>query len=84
MKEYYGKQLERISKAAARKRYEAGKCVYIAACNINPEGIMPAVLLSKQTAENEPFDKMVNYFSAYNCINAETGKYPAFYLKMEG
>ena len=27
------------------------------------------------------FDKMVNNFTYYNCVNSETGRYPAFYVE---
>ncbi len=72
----------RISKARARKLHEEGKEVTIHPCNLSPEsswGYPPH--LSWEPERN--FDELVNNFEYYNCANSETGRYAAFYAKLE-
>lgn len=86
---------KRISKTAARKLYNAGKTIRICACNFSPVNIWGAYSdaspdkytnvsndgFNTTVARNKEFDTVVNAFTFYNCINSETGKYPAFYVK---
>lgn len=86
----------RISKAAARKLYNAGETVRICAVKMLPVNIWGAYTdassadftivssdgFNTTVARNKDFETVVNAFQAYNC-NAKTGKYAAFY-KMEG
>ena len=83
----------RISKAAARKLYNENKAIYLCAVNINPT--FGAIKAARETwyktivndgfvsvvPRNDSFDCLCNAFSFYNCINSETGKYIAFYVK---
>lgn len=71
----------RISKATARKMYNAGMRVYLDACNLNPCGTMGAVLVDIRGECSRGFDSLVNEFTALNCINSETGKYIAYYAE---
>lgn len=71
----------RISKAAARKLYNAGQIVYFCAVNMRPGAPSnPEIAQRLDPANPEPFEKRVNAFEYYNCSN-ETGKYTAFYVK---
>lgn len=73
---------KRISKAAARRRYDAGEPVYFCPVNLNPES--PWGLLYGPISTSEPFEKHVNAFEWYNCTSNETGRYTAFYVRREG
>lgn len=66
----------RISKTRAKKLFASGKRIYACACNLRPEISMVPV------AEKEDlFEQFENAFCFYNCTNAETGKYPAYYAR---
>lgn len=86
-----GKSYARISKAAARKAYIAGRDIIVCAVNMNPFHPwwnMGAVLNRKnreefvrdETGVINDFNNLVNSYEFYNCINSETGKYAAFYM----
>lgn len=72
----------RISKAKARKLYNAGQIVYFCPVNLRP-GTPWHNECAQQLNSVDPytFEQLVNAFTAYNCINSETGKYIAFYQK---
>ena len=94
--DHNGVNYVRVSKATARKAYAAGKTVYLQSCNLRLFSwfVSPAAL-NRKSAESDPidgvnentvvkyFDKFVNSFEYYNCINSETGKYAAFYMEDE-
>lgn len=69
----------RISKARARKDFDAGKPVYFCPVNLRPGKPYYPEIGFFDTGEN--FDKSVLAFEFYNCINSETGKYTAFYTR---
>lgn len=72
----------RISKAAARKLYNAGQIVYFCAVNMRPGApLNPECGVQLDPADPEPFENRVNAFEFYNCADCETGKYTAFYVK---
>lgn len=72
----------RISKAAARKLYNAGQIVYFCAVNMRPGApLNPECGVQLDPAYPEPFENRVNAFEFYNCADCETGKYTAFYVK---
>lgn len=81
-----GKTYKRINKTTAKCLYAAGETLYIQSCNLLPFSYWthPAVI-NKERLENDltTFDKFVNAFEYYNCINSETGKYAAFYIAAE-
>ena len=75
----------RISKAAARKEFNAGNDVYIMPVNMSPVNAWFLPYCANKFAwytESNSFDSIVNAFEFYNCNNNEMGKYAAFY-KME-
>lgn len=73
---------KRITKHAARKRFNNCESCYMLPCKMNPGNIwMKPVPVPVYDGHNS-FDKIVNAFEYYNCSNA-TGNYTAFYVKME-
>ena len=78
----------RISKREAERRYNAGKTIRFCACKLSPVNIWGCFCdccredVSSIVARNREFETVVNAFRFYNC-NGETGRYPAFYVKME-
>lgn len=84
----------RITRKEARKRYNAGEVARLCAVKLSPvnmwgcfadccrEALSPIAEDGFNTvvARSREFDTVVNAFTFYNC-NAETGRYPAFYVK---
>lgn len=68
----------RISKAYARRHYNAGNDLYFCPVNLNPES--PWGLLYEPGDRSISFDVHVSLFEAYNCTSTETGRYTAFYI----
>ncbi len=69
---------ERITKVAARKLFNSGEKIYICACNLRPGSPwFPEIQVDNSICRD--FEKVVNDFTFYNCINNETGKYPSYY-----
>ena len=89
-----GKTWERITKKQARVAYNNGEDVLFCPVNMRPFGVRlwsvkinisqdtDIGILDKWTKENS-FDRAVNNFEYYNCINSETGYYTAFYLSVK-
>ena len=77
----YGR-IQRITKRVARKMYDDGMDIIIAAHKLNPESpfCVGCYITKELDGEIIPFDKAVNYYEIYNC-NSETGYYAAFYIK---
>lgn len=78
-----GFTFERVDKKTARRAYNNGLSVLWCPCNLNP--VSPwgvAMKINKNDAGNvgRTFETVLDYFTAYNCTNAETGKYAAFYI----
>lgn len=71
--------MEKMNKAAARKMWNEGKEFWITAYNLRPE--CGLVIDPKRIASefDGDFDRFVNMFAFYHCVNNETGKYPAYY-----
>lgn len=69
----------RISKQAAKKRYEAQQHVIIIPCKCVP-GNAWSIGNRMYNVGGRTFDQYVNEWSYYNC-NSELGRYPAFYVK---
>lgn len=85
MKQYNFKGLKRVTKTTAKKLYNAGLDVLFIPCNLSPVspwglGIWQNINLLGQY---DSFEKLCNYYEFYNCMDAETGKYIAFYIKEE-
>lgn len=84
----------RITKAEARKRYNAGEKIRLVSCKYRPDNVWGAYAdvdkesymqvsydgFNTTVARNRQFDTVVQAFTYYNCSN-ETGRYPAFYVK---
>lgn len=73
---------KRISKAAARKVYNAGGEIYMCPVKLAPGGFWRPECSASGAAEYAGrFDSLVNAFEFYNCYDARTGEYTAFYIK---
>lgn len=70
---------EKINKSRARKEFDTGHPIWIAACHLRPE---TGIRLNSDCYKNlgQDFDKIINAFQYYNCNN-DTGYYPAYYLE---
>lgn len=76
-----GKTWHRVTKKAAERLYNDGEYIIIAPCNIRPELYGSIEHNAGPAAEyNDRFNNIVAAFTWYNCINSETGRYPAFYI----
>ena len=85
MRQIVTKNWTRISKAKARKLYNAGEDILVVPCKVHPEnqhGI--GVTISISYWEHQTFEKFLNEFCWYNCNYNELGKYPAFYERRQG
>jgi hypothetical protein len=73
--------LARIDKRRARSLFEMGGTVYLVPVNFVPFGawIQPVPVNKDQ---GETFEAYVNSFTYYNCINSETGYFPAYYVNL--
>jgi hypothetical protein len=70
----------RVTKRTAKRLFSEGKEIMLSPCNLNPASAWhPGVDIDNKT--DEDFDKTVNSFEYYNCLNRETGMYTAFYVK---
>ena len=78
---------ERISKWSARKCYETASYPFVVTpCNFAPFGpwdVSARFEPDKESFDEVTFDAFVNEFEFYNCNDAETGTYAAFYMRME-
>ena len=77
-----GETWERITKKQARKAYNNGLSVLFCPVNMRPftPWHVETVINNRAEGCNVSFDKAVNAFENYNCINNETGFYTAFYI----
>ena len=82
----------RITKAKARKLYDAGQTIRVCPCKVNPCNEYYPLSFDINKDDNftvEPldwelkFDARVNRFELYNCQYNELGKYTAFYIRKE-
>lgn len=82
MRKIETKNYTRISKATARKLYNAGEEICILPCKMNPENMWWKPMVLQIDEENgASFDGVVNAATFYNC-NYETGYYLAFYKEV--
>lgn len=72
--------MKQINKAQARKLYEARKPFTMTPCKCRVNGPFTFLMKPEWVDEYGNFDQMVNSFTYYNC-NAETGRYPHFYVE---
>ena len=78
MKQAISARYIRISKAYARRYYNAGHDLYFCPVNLNPE-TSPA-LLYEPSDRSLSFYVHVSLYEVYNCTNIGTGRYTAFYI----
>lgn len=78
----------KIRMYSARSKFVLGQTIYMCACNLQPNLFATAVNASMIELTDSPsshraelFDRAVMIFMHYNCINAETGRRTAFYIK---
>ena len=73
----------RITKQRAEKLYNGGACIAICAGNLRPGGPwFPEMWTTKdglKWSNLQEFRRLVDHFTRHNCINSQTGYYPAFY-----
>ena len=69
----------RISKHAAKRRYNNFQKIYMIPCNLHPENIYFDMLCPEFGGD---FDEIIKNFIFYNCT-AETGRYVSFYVEIK-
>lgn len=95
-KDNNGETWERVTKPTAKKHFIAGEEVLFIPCNLRPftpwhneyiEDPKQVEARNKRNGEKydpaKDFEMLVNAITFYSCINTETGKYPAFYIRQE-
>lgn len=70
--------LIRITRPTAKKLYEKGKTIILCPVNLRPDSPY-GVSVCIDGKDN--FDKKTDAFVIHNCVDAETGRYPAFYTE---
>lgn len=76
-------KVRRISKAAARKAYEAGQTIGLCASKMYPSTTGWRLLCEVSAGSTEEsFESTVLNYTVYNCTN-ETGLYPSFYIRIK-
>ena len=73
--------LARLDKRRARALFEMGGTVYLVPVNFNPFGAW-SIVVPINKDQGETFEVFVNSFTYYNCINYETGFFPAYYINL--
>lgn len=75
---------ERITKAEARKRYNARQDVYFLSCNMHPENMWqaPCPILRDVDDDVTSFNSTVNNYRYYNC-DRQRGMYVAYYIRRD-
>jgi hypothetical protein len=73
--------LARIDKRKARNLFEKGIKIYLVPSNLAPFSawIEPTEI---NISQHINFDGCVYYFTNYQCINAQTGYFPSFYINL--
>ena len=71
-----GKHYVRINKAKAKREYERGTEVIVCPCNLRPFTMWHCECVVSEGG----FDRFVNEFEFYACLNSETGRKSAFYM----
>lgn len=79
-KDSNGKTYKRIEKRQAKKAFYNNKKLVICANNLQPFSPYGTGLTFVKTPNISNFERFVNNFEYYNCINSETGRYSSFYI----
>ena len=82
MRYYSGGGYVRISKAEARRVFNAGEVVYFCACNMRP-GAPWHPETGADNSDGGSFAAAAGRAEYYNCTSAETGRYLAYYRAEE-
>lgn len=82
MNQYTADGYSRISKARARRLYDAGAPVYMCPVKLRPGAPWHPETQALKTRAQAPFDSLVNAAVYYTCGSA-TGPYLAYYTKEE-
>ena len=77
-----GKTWKRVTKKQARAAYDSGFTVLFCPVKMRPFTPWRLEAYAEKRSGCE-FDTQVNGFEYYNC-NRETGRYTAFYIRVEG
>lgn len=80
----HGTQYQRVDKRIARKLYNEGRDIYVVPNKVridNSWGLTADVQRDYEGCQDRTFDQIINEFIFYNCGYAETGRYPAYYIK---
>ena len=77
--EINGFEFKRINKQKARKAFDNGLIVVLTPCKMNPHFIGAAWYETNRNHVTHDFDKMVNAFEYYNCIE-EVGRYASYFI----
>lgn len=81
VKAYDGKTpYNRVSKAAARKAFNAGKPVILCPVKLYPFGAWRPSCMIQGDQCSDTFERLLENFIWYNCQLNETGYYAAFYI----
>ena len=87
-----GKTVKRITRAQAKRLYEAEKTFILVPCNQEP--FHDGVCISKPTVKKDlsiaigidnyfpmrdDFNTVTSFFQCYFCTDSKIGRYPAFY-----
>ena len=79
-------RFKKLNKTQARKLYNAGQTIMLVPCKVNPNnmwGIGHYFSNAEGDGFERDFDKVVSYYSYYNCQYNELGKYCAYYIEEE-
>jgi hypothetical protein len=72
----------RVSKAAARKAYDAGQPVVLCPVKLAPfGGFRPSVMVQHHDRFDGTFDKVLDNFLYWNCQLHETGYYASYWVQ---
>lgn len=75
---------KRIDKRQARGLFNKGVTLIIISDNLKPFTMWACEMyINKSDNLENDFNKIVNEFEIYNCINRETGYRAAFYMEVE-
>ena len=88
----HGQTWERVTRPTAKKAFINNDSIMIIACNLRPFTMWHCDNITTLSDEQrnadadgktpaEIFDRLTMYFEIYNCINTETGKRPAYYIR---
>lgn len=75
---------KKVDKRTARKLYNEGQTIMLVPCKVNPKnmwGIGHYFSNKDGDGFETDFDKVVSYYSYYNCQYNELGKYCAYYVE---